>query len=242
MENYKIITDENALREFIGFLPELEDGECYYYSLFARNKYNSTNVLKADKQQLKRGTSTKEFLFEKIKNLEIEVGGYKQNHIPVPQEALALYISPNPRSYEKATKIALKKLLDLVLEKYSGYNPHQEVLSAIQKSCGRKIFYDFDFDGVDFEDVRDELLNSINPECLNIIVTRGGFHLLVEFSKLGKEYKKNWYNNIVAIKGVDIRTKYDSDKDGNDNSEEDKGILPCVGCCQGGFVPKLIKL
>lgn len=240
--NYEIIKDEKSLREFIDWLPELGKGETYYYCLFSRSKYDSTNTLKSDKQQLKRGTSNKEYLFDKIKQLEVEIGCYKQKDVPVPIDSLALYISPNPRSLVKATKKVMKKFIDLILEEYSGYNPHAEILSAIQTSCGRKIFYDFDFDGVKFSEMKDKILSCVNPECLNFIETRGGFHLLVEFSKISKEYKKNWYNNITSLKGVDVRTKFDSNKDGDDNSKEDDGIMPCPGCCQGGFVPVLHKI
>lgn len=225
-ENYKIITNENKLREFIDWLPELGCGECYYYSLFARSKYDSTGVLKSDKQQLKRGTSTKEFLFEKIKQLEIEVGSYHQKHSPIPQETLALYITPNPRSYEKAAIKSVKTLLDLVTRPYTGYNPHQEVLSAIQTSSGKKHFMDFDFDKVEIEEVYPELIKCINEDAISIVKTRGGFHVLVIIDKIRKEYQRGWYNGISLINGCDVR--------GSD------GLLPVVGCYQGGFTPELI--
>ena len=224
--NYTIITDENKLKEFISWLPELKNGETYYYCLFGRNKYDTTSTLKADKQQLKRGTSNKEFLFEKIKQLEINVGSYYQKHNPIPQEALALYITPNPRSYEKAAKESLKKFADLVTKPYNGYNPHQEVLSQIQVACSRKIYFDLDFDYTTIDEMKPLIEDKINKECLTYIQTRGGFHLLVEIEKIGKEYIKNWYNNLTILPNCDVR---------GDN------LLPVVGCYQGGFTPKLIK-
>ena len=39
MEKYKIITDKEKLLDFINWLPELRNGECYYVSLLARKKY-----------------------------------------------------------------------------------------------------------------------------------------------------------------------------------------------------------
>lgn len=45
--------------------------ECYYVALFCRKKY--TDKLKSDKLQLKRVTSKKENIFNKIKQMECEI-------------------------------------------------------------------------------------------------------------------------------------------------------------------------
>jgi len=223
VQNYSIIKDEKKLREFIDWLPELLPNEKYYLALFFRKKY--CPIIKTDKGQLKRVTSTKELIYQKIKQMECELGSYTSDGIALPNEGLALYITPNPRDLEKATKNCLINFANKITQPYSNYNPQSEVLSEIQKSCSRKIFMDFDFDGVEFEDVKSKLDGYINKDCYTVVKTRGGFHLLVEVAKIENQYKKSWYLSLNSIPGVDVR---------GDN------LLPVVGCVQGDFVPHFI--
>ena len=222
--NYRIIEDEYVLRGFIDWLPELEDDEKYYISLFARPKYCKTAGLKGDKQQLKRFISNKEFLYDKIKQLECEIGSYKQNGIAIPQESLVLYINPNPRSMELAAKKGVLALTKLTQEKYSGYNPYNFMLNFAQTCSKRKIYCNFDFDNVDLNQTKEKLNEIINPECLTFLITRGGFHVLVNYSKIDTKYVKTFYNKIKNLGGVDVV------------GDE---LMPIPGTHQGGFIPYL---
>ena len=227
--NYEIIKDEKLLHEFIAWLPELQPNETIYACLFARSKYcKETTHISSDKQQLKRFTSTKEFLFEKIKQLECEVGSYKQKHKDIPQEALALYISVNPRDMMKAGKNSLIKFADLVTKPYAGWNPHQECMSELQKACSRKIYCDFDIDRVidNFDELIVDINTKINSDCYKILKTRGGAHILVELKKIEPQYAKTWYNSMTSMEGIDI---------------VGDSMLPVQGCTQGNFIPYFIK-
>lgn len=229
--NYQVITNEDKLKEFIDWLPNLTVDETYYVCLFARSKYQnkldqSISHIKSDKAQLKRFTSNKENLFWKIKQLECELGSYRQHDNPIPQECLALYINVNPRSFKRAAKESLKKFADLIASNSIGYNSHQEVLSQIQKAPSRKIYFDLDFDtDKDEFDLDENVFKFINKDCVTILETRGGFHLLIELSKIEEKFEKTWYKNLTSHKECDVA---------GDN------MIPVPGCYQGGFTPKLL--
>lgn len=230
--NYEIIKDEVILKDFINFLPDLETHETFYVCLFARSKYcNNTEGIvhiKTDKAQLKRFTANKVNLLSKIKQLECPLGVYLQRDIPIPQEALALYINPNPRDLIKATRNGLIRFAHLIGEQYNSnqYNPHQEIMSEIQKAKSRMVWMDFDFDDVDINITKKALEGKINFNCLNWLKTRGGFHLMVEIEKVEKEFKKTWYKSVSELSGMDIKGDC---------------MIPIPGTCQGGFIPHFIK-
>lgn len=217
--NYQIIKDADILLSFIeDWLPDLQNGEAYYCALLARSKYNKD--VGSDRVQLKRFTSTKDRLYDKIHQLECEIGAYRNKGRAIPEDSLAMYIMPNPRSYEKAAKNGLVKLATLVTHPYNNYNPYQEMLSEIQKACSRKVFINFDFDDAT-PDVFAKIIEITGEDTVHFLETRGGFHALVEPDK---QQDKKWYPKIVAL-GAD--------------SQGDE-MIPVPGCAQGGFMPRFI--
>lgn len=222
--NYKIIQDESKLQRFLDMLPETTPDERFYLSLFSRKKYwdsDDPNRIPADKGQIKRVLASKLLIWDKLKQMEVEVGAYKFNNIPIPQNTLAVYITPNPRSMRLATRKSLVKFAELIANDNTGYNPYQEVLSQVQVSKSRAIWMDFDFD----TEKQPDISGLVNPEAVTWVKTRSGFHLLIELSKIENKYKKTWHQGIVKL-GCDVR--------GTDE------LLPIPGCCQGGFIPHII--
>ena len=219
--NYKIIRDLELLKSFINWLPDLEKDEKFYCCLLGRRKLQPN--LKSDKSQLKRFLVTKENLIQKIRQLECPLGSYFSGDVVVNQEALVLYINPNPRSMLKATQQTLKRGLDLLINGNKGYNIHAEAMSCIQRSKSRTFFIDFDIDDLLFN--LEKLKDCINPEAYSVLRTRGGFHILVEPKKIVDKFQKTWHNSL---------SKFGVDQVGD-------LLIPAPGCTQGDFVPHFIS-
>jgi len=225
LSNYKIIVDEKKLKEFIAWLPELEPGECFYASLFARKKYHPS--AKNDKSNVKRFIATsKEWLLIKLRQLEIPEGCYtNKDGSPVHNDSLAVYICVNPRSFVKAQRMALKKLADVLADGVIEMNPSQIGLTSIHKAKSRTCFVDFDFDDITYSGVDHILPSMINRDAYEVLETRGGFHLLVDPNKVEEKFKKTWHQGIASFKECDVK---------GDN------LIPVPGCTQGGTTPCLL--
>lgn len=236
MENYQIILDKEKLIRFIDWLPELLVNETYIFCLFARNKYcKDVKHISSDKAQVKRFTSPKERILNKIEHLQVPVGSYTQfrkgEQIIIPQEALAVYMTLNPRDNHRASFRMIRRCTELIESATSGFNLYQEALSTLQKTSTRKLYFnvDFDIEKDKFEFIEEQVLSSLNKDCLTWLETRGGFHLLVKLQDIDPKYNKTWYKAIRNIEGVELR---------NSNMKNDT-MIPVPGTYQGGFCPKL---
>lgn len=225
---YPVIANLAHLESFIEFLPNLEDNEKYYLSLFARKKYVPSLIQLSDKTQLARFLATKENMASKIKQLEVPMSSYRLKDKPVPKEALVLYINPTPRNLKKATPLLGIRCWNLYTQA-NNYNIHQEAMSAIQVSRDRRIFVVFDVDNKEIDII--SLCKSLKFKHYSVIETRGGYHILID-SKNETEYRKmknlplNWHQLL--------REKIDVDQTGDQ-------LTPVPGTYQGGFPVKMIK-
>lgn len=244
MTFHQIIKDDKDFREFIDWLPELEDDECFYVHLQARKKYGKGLGITDKIQNLKRLTATKKSLHYKVKQLECPFGAYttKQGD-PIPNDVLALYITVNPRSLYNALFSSAKSFVDMIQKKHTDkkmrVNPHLESMSQIHKAKSRTCFVHFDIDfptgeetdenspksGLTSHEIYDIIVGEVGEEATTLVETRGGCHVMIDPKKVVSE-KKDWHKQI--------RNKIDCDQTGD-------MMLPVVGCTQGGFTPKFYE-
>jgi hypothetical protein len=225
--NYKFLMDQDELERFIDWLPDLEEHEIYYLAAFTRKKYCSSEQhpwIKADKNHIRRFTSTKERLVSKIKQLECPIGSYTMKgkgggEFVVPQESLVLYITPSPRDLWKATIQGAIDLMKVVQCQGKNSNPHQEILSTIQRTASKKRVVTFDVDEKS-QNVLDRFTD-VCGKAVDVVETRGGYHFLVHPKEMPKNEK--WYQTLSEV----------SDVTGD-------ALLPVPGTFQGGFSVKMI--
>ncbi|KAA2220340.1 tunnelling fold family protein [Chryseobacterium sediminis] len=226
--HYKIIYNEEKLKEFINWLPDLQSNEQYYVQLLARKKYNPETGLKSDKSQLKRFTSSKERLFHKISQLELPIGRYESGGENISQDNLALYITPNPRDLHKASLLMMREISDKLIQNDNAINPHALALNIIQTTTSRKIFFDLDIDfkignhQVAINQFKKDIENCINPDSLTFIKTNGGLHCLIKLGDIKKEYQKNWHQKVSQLTCDEYEVTMNADN-----------VLPVPGAIQG---------
>lgn len=228
-ECYEIITDQEALTEFIDWLPELGDNEKFYACLFGRKKYaKDAGVeipwIKSDKGQLKRFLADKDFLQQKIEQLECPVGAYQFNGNAFPQECLALYITPNPRDLFKSIKGGQSKLIEMVWGQARNCNPQAEMMSEIQRTpTNKKTFATFDVDIKD-ENMMKRMVEIVDGYC-DVIETRGGYHIHVHLKHAKTISNGLWYPTLMKMPDVDVSGDC---------------MTPVVGTYQGGHSPRFV--
>lgn len=236
--NYQIITNEKILNDFIESLPDSEKDLVFYCCLFARSKYlkeenkGVMSHITSDKAQLKRFVANKKTLLTKLKQLECPEGSYLQYKQDVPdrvvlQETLAVYMTINPRSLNKATRASVKKFIDMVIDNPShDFNPSNFAMSEIQRSKGRTDWVIFDIDSKEQkpESLKKEIEDILQGGEFKLLETRGGYHIMI---KPDAQLNKRWYQ--------DIHSNFIEELDQTGDI-----MIPIPGTFQGGFTPKFI--
>ncbi|MEM9548618.1 MAG: hypothetical protein AAGA77_21710 [Bacteroidota bacterium] len=219
MKKHKLITDEQALDDFISWLPDLGKDEWYFVSILSRKKYDPEMIQTNDQNQIFRAPLKKEHIKMRLKEFEREVGSLFYKRYPITQKSIVCYINPNPRHMVKANKILLKKLIELI--DASGFNVIKEARDAVQVAKSKSNFVHLEIDSKDI----DLNLDAIVPKYY-WIETRGGYHLLVDSKDVKGD--KVWYKKVL-------------DKYAGEIDRTGDMFLPIPGTVQGGFVPRVVR-
>lgn len=244
-EHYNILIDLDEFNRFVSIiLPDLQNDEQFYCSLLARNKWNKESDI-GSKVQLKRFTSGKEFLVQKLTQLETKMDSYQDKNKPVPQENLGVYIMPNPRNLFNAGQDLIGQISKNTKKRVYHMNPQSMALSCIQENCSRNIYYDLDVDLLNLEYKHHYLdllsfslgeIGLVHNKDFFIIETKNGYHFLLNISKVVLKIGNSWFKKIESI--IQIINKIDEDHVNIEMNADN--LLPIPGCTQGGFVPKLL--
>lgn len=219
--NYKIIADEVSLQRFINTLPDLQESETYMILLLCRKKYLVNGDDIPNNFVLKRSLANKENLLNKIKQMETALGTYQYNGIDIPNSALTVHITMNPRCQKSASKAMSIELLN---NAYNGNfaNIHTLSLNCIQKSKSKSNYKIFDFDGVALDVIREKVCKFVNSEAVSFVKTRGGVHVCIKLDKVDTKYSKTFYQKLQSLPNFD-------------NNSSNDITTPIVGTFQGGF-------
>jgi len=128
-------------------------------------------------------------------------------------------------SFKSETEVQKSKRLDIV------------VMSEIQAATGSKYYLDIDIDIKDKNEASKFITKFReffkNDECLIPVETRGGFHLLVESSKIPNEIKNSFHQKICFY------GKCAKETGRGDIEFKSDSMVPIPGTIQGGFEVKI---
>jgi hypothetical protein len=218
---YKIIKDIDKLNDFINMLPNLEFGETYFIRLLTRSKY--VNEV-SDDQDLKFLTVPKDKIIQSLKQLETKIGTYDN----LKENEICAYLSPNPRSQKEVIKKTLQ-YFSKVVGNYNGQDPMVLISEFYKRSYSRHIYYDIDFDKCDVGFTLSQTKKFINNDCVKVLHTKNGLHLIIKISDIDIKKYPNWLQNIQTL------PNYDSNCSSDNN-------IPIPGCSQFGFIPYFTDL
>jgi hypothetical protein len=222
---YGLIENYNELEKFIKILPDEKDGEQFYITLFSRKKYDTSGLLRCDKNCLKRVTARKKDIISKIEQMEARYGCYTYDDKPIPDECLAVYITPNPRSFRSASIGLAKALVTKLCDGVSVGNPQSEALNYLQVCSENKVYFDIDVDFLKPENLaefKSKISEFINLDCLTFVRTRGGYHCLVKVGSIREEYSKKWHQGFTKLRFGEVQIMMNSD-----------GLIPVPGTTAG---------
>jgi hypothetical protein len=246
---YDFLKDENELKKFANFLPDLAPNECYCLMLGARNKYLTVNqkdfhLTGSDmlRRLIVRNKPKKDFrehLIDQVKTLCVPNDFYRDNRgLPIPENAFVAYLTPNPRNGKKAACDVMKTLSDMFLNDSDRFDDLQGILlTAYHTNPSRKVFMDLDIDlgeGDDLVIILKSIRNIMGGTKMDMIITRGGAHVLITKNTIDLRVANTFYQNLTMLKTtlglkgeIEIKSEI---------------MCPVPGTAQGGHIPMINTL
>lgn len=244
-----LIADENEFNNFVyNVLPDLKDGEVYFLSLSARNKYLDEDEreyynLGRTEMFLRTVIRSKDQFKHKMREIGASLDGRRtKSGLPFPEKAMVVYVNINPSNMVKASTDLTKTLVGMQNDLLTGMlNDKQPSLNgflrldrlamdSIQKATGQRVFLDVDLDSTDVEDAR-LLENSLCDLPFHVVQTHGGYHFLV--------YRESLNQSNVRLHEVVKQLDNQLKPLGKECMFNSNGMIPLAGTLQAG---KLVEL
>jgi hypothetical protein len=235
---YTLIRNEETLKSFIEFLPELKENESYFLILIARKKWFPESDIPSAVKLKRESVNSKEKIIQVLKQWEVSSDCYTSFSKPIHQNNLGVYIGYNPKNQYKACFDLIEKSLEAIKSSRKNINIKSMANDVIQSANGSKNFIDVDVDikeGEDYLEIVKHIKKCIggdeNNEYLTFVKTSGGFHCLIRLEKLKEDNDiGNWYQRIK---------RHDFKSELNIMTHD---LMPLVGCNQGLFVPYIFNI
>lgn len=219
MKNYgRLVKDVEQFEYFVNeVLPPLKEGEVYFLSLSARNKY--LNEEEREQYKLSRTEMFSRTLcygdWEYAMKKMASTLTYKttKSGLPFPEKALVVYVNINPSNVPLAAmkfSASVNKIAEEMVRSYmvgSG-NPNLKsldkaermLLNEIQKTTGTRHYFDIDVDSKEKQDV--EVLTAVLDAYdvkYHQVNTVGGAHIFVNRESLKQSKLKNLHEQVKKV-------------------------------------------
>ena len=245
-----LIQDQQIFNNFTqNILPPLQDGEVYFVSLSARNKY--LTVEEREHFQLGRTEMFSRTLchgdwdYAMAKMFSTLTYKTTKSGLPYPEKAMVVYVNINPSSMVSASLEFAKNVMNISSEMVKAYRNNKIpnlkqldkadrlLMNYIQKSKATRHFLDIDVDA-DYT-VCLALQNALDEYNIeyHIIKTQGGYHLLIVRNSL------NGSNCPLheLVRGYNTTAK----EHGGEVIFNKNAMIPMVGCLQSNHLVTLLK-
>ncbi|AEM38151.1 hypothetical protein Pyrfu_0279 [Pyrolobus fumarii 1A] len=207
--------DENEVRKFVEWLPEISEDEAYVVQVMLRPwKPSHTNIPKSGLLHLEvieGGDGFRERLFDAIVRAALLASNagtvFRVAHhgrmVRVPPDAVAVYTRVNPSLLIRAaTRLCIEHIEYLQSAAYSGKVEYSVLTRRIASVLAREIHTRFHIIDVDDDSIVDNVVAAVEDIVGYVpprIKTRRGLHILVPVSNLDANRAKKWFREVLPM-------------------------------------------